>query len=91
MHCECSCCRPQGSSSHKWFRFDDGEVVEAKIDDEEVCVCAHVCVCACVRTCVCVCVCMCMRACVCVHVHAYVCVHVHACVSTYTSTLCIVH
>ena len=33
------CCRPQGSSSHKWFRFDDGEVVEAKIDDEEVCVC----------------------------------------------------
>lgn len=28
--------RPAGSSSHKWFRFDDGEVVEAKIDDEEV-------------------------------------------------------
>ena len=25
--------RPQGS---KWFRFDDGEVIEAKIDDEEV-------------------------------------------------------
>ncbi|CAI8002162.1 Probable ubiquitin carboxyl-terminal hydrolase FAF-X [Geodia barretti] len=27
--------RPQGSGSPKWFRFDDGEVVEAKIDDEE--------------------------------------------------------
>ena len=32
--------RPQSSSSPnsspKWFRFDDGEVLEAKIDDEEV-------------------------------------------------------
>ena len=33
------CYRSQGSSSPKWYRFDDGEVVEAKIDDEEVCVC----------------------------------------------------
>ena len=28
--------RPPGSNVFKWFRFDDGEVVEAKIDDEEV-------------------------------------------------------
>ena len=35
-----SLCRPQGSGSPKWFRFDDGEVVEAKIDDEEVKYCA---------------------------------------------------
>ena len=30
-------CRPPGSNSVKWFKFDDGEVTEAKIDDEEVC------------------------------------------------------
>lgn len=27
--------RPPGSNSVKWFKFDDGEVTEAKIDDEE--------------------------------------------------------
>ena len=29
-------CRPPGSNTVKWFKFDDGEVTEAKIDDEEV-------------------------------------------------------
>lgn len=29
-------CRPPGASSLKWFKFDDGEVSEAKLDDEEV-------------------------------------------------------
>lgn len=28
--------RPPGSNTVKWFKFDDGEVTEAKIDDEEV-------------------------------------------------------
>ena len=28
--------RPPGSNAVKWFKFDDGEVTEAKIDDEEV-------------------------------------------------------
>lgn len=28
--------RPPGSNMIKWFKFDDGEVTEAKIDDEEV-------------------------------------------------------
>ena len=29
-------CRPPGSNAPKWFKFDDGEVSEAKLDDEEV-------------------------------------------------------
>jgi len=29
--------RPPGSNAHKWFKFDDGEVTEAKMDDDEVC------------------------------------------------------
>lgn len=28
--------RPSGSSAYKWYKFDDGEVTEAKIEDEEV-------------------------------------------------------
>ena len=28
--------RPPGSNIYKWFKFDDGEVTEAKIDDDEV-------------------------------------------------------
>ncbi len=28
--------RPPGSTTSKWFKFDDGEVLEAKLDDEEV-------------------------------------------------------
>ena len=28
--------RPPGSNVAKWFKFDDGEVSEAKLDDEEV-------------------------------------------------------
>ena len=44
------CCisflRPPGSNTPKWFKFDDGEVTETKIDDEEVqglyYVCVHV-------------------------------------------------
>jgi len=28
--------RPPGSNMFKWFKFDDGEVTEAKIDDDEV-------------------------------------------------------
>lgn len=28
--------RPPGSNSLKWFKFDDGDVSEAKLDDEEV-------------------------------------------------------
>ncbi|KAL5475916.1 hypothetical protein EMCRGX_G025794 [Ephydatia muelleri] len=27
--------RPSGSSAYKWYKFDDGEVTEAKIEDEE--------------------------------------------------------
>ena len=54
-----SLCRPPGSNAPKWFKFDDGDVSEAKLDDEEVlyfaclnvlrsissstCVCCHVC------------------------------------------------
>ena len=28
--------KPPGSNSPKWFKFDDGDVSEAKIEDEEV-------------------------------------------------------
>jgi len=28
--------RPPGSNPHKWFRFDDGEIIEAKMDNDEV-------------------------------------------------------
>ena len=34
-------CRPPGSAAPKWFKFDDGEVSEAKLDDEEVCIHAY--------------------------------------------------
>ncbi len=33
----CTCIRkPPGSNNPKWFKFDDGDVTEAKIEDEEV-------------------------------------------------------
>ncbi len=32
----CVCRKPPGSNSPKWFKFDDGDVTEAKIEDEEV-------------------------------------------------------
>lgn len=28
--------KPPGSNTPKWFKFDDGDVTEAKIEDEEV-------------------------------------------------------
>lgn len=28
--------RPPGAESVKWYKFDDGDVIEAKMDDEEV-------------------------------------------------------
>ena len=31
--------RPPGTNPHKWFKHDDGEVTEAKMDNNEVCMC----------------------------------------------------
>lgn len=30
--------RPPGSTAYKWYKFDDSEVTEWKMDDDEVCV-----------------------------------------------------
>ena len=30
------CRKPPGSNTPKWFKFDDGDVTEAKIEDDEV-------------------------------------------------------
>ena len=38
-----SSCRPSGSAIPRWFRFDDGDVTEAKMDDEEVHVYVYTC------------------------------------------------
>ena len=34
--CVCVCVRPPGSTAYKWYKFDDSEVTEWKMDDDEV-------------------------------------------------------
>ena len=31
--------RPSGSNPHKWFKYDDGEITEAEMYNNEMCIC----------------------------------------------------
>ena len=67
-------CRGQHDAHPKWYKFDDGDVMECKMDDDEVktnylillsmCVCVYVCVCVCVCVCVLCSLLLCISACV---------------------------
>ena len=35
--CVSVCVRPPGTTTYKWYKFDDSEVTEWKMDDDEVC------------------------------------------------------
>jgi len=43
--------RHPGTNPHKWFKYDDGEVTKAKMDNYEVCMCVISLVCE--RQCLC--------------------------------------
>ena len=44
--------RPPGSNTVNWFKFDNGEVTKAKLDNSEVCMCVISVVCE--RQCLCI-------------------------------------